>query len=87
MTFFASSVEINLFQLPPPYLNIPYLTVKYRGMFLRVSPDFGEPVRDLLSNMFPFQNYELFGRALGGTKTSTNIVGYLFSFCALFVLY
>ena len=47
-------------------------------------------IRHLLSNMFLFKTYELFGHVPsggggGGAKTSTNIVGYLYSFLALFV--
>ena len=49
---------------------------------------FNRLIRDLLSNMFSFQNYELFwSRALGGTKAITNNREYLYSFGALFVLY
>ena len=33
-----------------------------------------------------FQNYKLFGHALGETKTSTNNMEYLYSFHGLFVL-
>ena len=38
--------------------------------------------------MIRFQNYKFFGQERsGGTKKITNIVGYLYSFRALFVLY